>query len=87
MPKVTVLDQRLREVKNRHKWNYCWRCRMPFSYEDLIYCGIDSNGDWRFECQFCKAENKHGHMSCEERIRAHTISRQRLFDALEDENS
>ena len=81
-PKTTVLEQRLRSVEHRSKWNYCWRCRMPFAYEDLHYTGIDVHGEWRFECEFCRAENKHGRMTCEERIRAHTISRQRLFEAL-----
>lgn len=80
----TILDQRLRKVENRNKFDFCWRCRKPFSFEDLHYTGIDSNGNWRFECEFCRLENKHGNMSCEERIRAHVLSRQRLFDALEE---
>lgn len=79
---MRVIEDRLRRVENRNKFEYCWRCRMPFSFEDLHYSGIDADGKWRFECVFCRAENKYGRLSVYERIAAHTLSRQRLFKAL-----
>lgn len=80
---MTNSDERLHRVDESKAWEYCLRCRQPFSFEDLIYSGIDVHGMWRWECVFCREEGRYKRgMSSIERIRARTVARQRLFDAI-----
>lgn len=79
---IDTTDDRLRQVSASQPWEWCWRCRMPYSYEDLIYSGIDVHGQWRWECRFCREEAQHGRLSAVDRIRARTLARQRLFAVL-----
>lgn len=80
--KTNNAEERLRTVPQSQAWTYCWRCRQPYCYDDLVYSGVGADGCWRWECRFCREEARHGHLSAVERIRARTVARQRLFDAL-----
>ena len=73
-----MTEERLRAVSESSPWGWCWRCRQPYSYEDLIYTGKDIHGVWRFECSFCREESHHSGHTWEQRARARMMARQRL---------
>ena len=82
---TTKTNDRIRQVSERRAWNICWRCRVAFSYEDLRYSGTDSDGTWRFECQFCHQGKRLMEWSYIDRARAALAANKRLKDALNDE--
>lgn len=74
-----MTEERLREVEKPSPWGWCWSCRQPYSYEDLIYTGKDIHGQWRFECCFCHRAAKPVTQTWVQRARAHMMARQRLM--------
>lgn len=82
---TTTNDDRIRQVIERHAWNICWRCRVAFAYDDLRYSGTDSDGNWRFECQFCRQGKRLMIWSGIDRARAALAASIRFAEALDDE--
>lgn len=75
---------RLRQVPERRSWALCWRCRQPYSFEDLRFAR-EVDGEWLWECVFCKQETKRMGWTLVQRLRAHKLAAERLAEAMRDQ--